>query len=279
MWLANAAGSNADEPHPWGGIPGVFKKLTDQAGLDWDVSLSARNAASLRGHYLNSNPAGWDLRGNIASQRWDAVVMQDLSDEPLPAGRGANANLTFFNVYVDKIEKWIHAGAAETFTELDLFGGSSTPRVIPANTNANPLADVFLYQTWARPDMIGPNGTNRPDPLGFYYTQAEGLEAMTADFHASYFGRAVANARIEDVSPVGDAFLRAVRDGIAMRDPYVPEAGKIDLWHTDFFHPSKYGSYPSSPVNPPLRPDAVGIRSAHKHLVRMGLPCRRRPRL
>src|SRR6185436_8373920 len=27
MWLANPAGSNEDEPHPWGGIPGVFKKL------------------------------------------------------------------------------------------------------------------------------------------------------------------------------------------------------------------------------------------------------------
>ena len=41
---------------------------------------------------------------------------------------------------------------------------------------------------------------------------------------------------IEDVSPVGDAFLRAVTDGIAMRDPYVPEAGKINPWHTDHFH-------------------------------------------
>jgi hypothetical protein len=253
MWLANADGSNEDEPHPWGGIPGVFKKLTDQAGLDYDVSISARNAASLRGHYLNTNPAGWDLRGNVASQRWDAVVLQDLSDEPLPDGRGANANLTFFNVYVDKFEKWIHVGAAETYTELELFGGSATPRVIsPANANANPSAEIFLYQTWARPDMIGPNGTNHPDPddpLSFYYTETEGLETMTADFHDAYFGRAAANPNIEDVSPVGDAFLRAVQEGIAMRDPYVPETGKINLWHTDYFHPSKYGSYLSALVH------------------------------
>ena len=88
MWLANATGSNEDEPHPWGGIPGVFKKITEQAGLDYDVSISARNAASLRGHFLNSNPAEWNLRGNIASQRWNVVVLQDLSDEPLPAGLG-----------------------------------------------------------------------------------------------------------------------------------------------------------------------------------------------
>ena len=114
MWLANPLGSNEDEPHPWGGIPGVFKKFTDQAGLEYDVSISARNAASLRGHYLNSNPAGWDLRGNIASQRWDTVIMQDLSDEPLPDGRGANADLDF-NAYVDR-SKWVHVGAAETYT-------------------------------------------------------------------------------------------------------------------------------------------------------------------
>ena len=64
-----------------------------------------------------------------------------------------------------------------------------------------------------------------------------------------YFARAAANPGVEDVAPVGDAFLRAVIDGIAMRDPYVPEAGKIDLWHTDFFHPSKYGAYLSAAVH------------------------------
>jgi hypothetical protein len=72
---------------------------------------------------------------------------------------------------------------------------------------------------------------------------------MTADFHDAYFGRAQANPNIAAVSPVGDAFLRAVLDGVAMRDPYAPEPGTIDLWHTDFFHPSKYGSYLSALVH------------------------------
>eukprot|EP01137_Pigoraptor_chileana_P031459 Opistho-2@19319 len=60
MWLSNASGSNSFEPHPWGGVAGIFKQFTVQAGLDYSVAISARNAASLRGHFINSNAAGWD---------------------------------------------------------------------------------------------------------------------------------------------------------------------------------------------------------------------------
>lgn len=259
MWERDSTGSNPDEPHPWGGIPGVFKKMADQAGLDYDVSISARNAASLRGHFLNSNPAGWDLRGNAASQKWTTVVLQDLSDEPLPPGRSHNANLPYFNAYADKFQQWIHEGAGGSFTETQIFGpncpsitGASqttcnVTRTVPGpNLNANANADIYLYQTWARPDLIGPNGSN---VNGTTYNAAEGLEAMTADFHAGYFGRAAANTRFKGVSPVGDAFLRAVTSGVAMRDPYVPDPSKINLWYIDYFHPSKYGSYLSALVH------------------------------
>ena len=77
MYATNPSGANSFEPHPWGGVAGLFKQFTVQVGLDYDVSISARNAASLRGQFLNTNSAGWDLRGNIGSQAWDKVVLQD----------------------------------------------------------------------------------------------------------------------------------------------------------------------------------------------------------
>src|SRR5689334_16004549 len=87
--FANTTGANPYEPHPWGGVPGVFEAFAHQAGLELDVAISARNAATLQGQYLNSNPAGWDLRGNVASQSWDVVVLQDNSTQALPSGTGS----------------------------------------------------------------------------------------------------------------------------------------------------------------------------------------------
>ena len=173
--FTDTAGTRAWEPHPWGGVPGIFKQLADQAGVEFDVSLSTRNAASLRGHFLNTANADWDLRGNIAKRKWDVVVLQEQSDAALPAGRGANANYPQFSAYVDKIENYIHVGAAETYTERamyqQIYGGdekckaalgtttcsNTTLRRIPANANANAAAKVYLTQTWARPDMVFPH--------------------------------------------------------------------------------------------------------------------------
>ena len=87
--FANVTGTNLYEPHNWGGVPGLVDKFAEQLGLSYDVSLSTRNAATLKGHYTNSSPGGWDMRGNIASDSWDLVVLQDQTDEPLPSGSGS----------------------------------------------------------------------------------------------------------------------------------------------------------------------------------------------
>lgn len=518
----DTTGSNVFEPHPWGGVPGVFYEFAEQAGLTLDVALSTRNAASLEGHYLNSNPAGWDLRGNIASQSWDTVVLQDNSTQALPSGAGSitfaagsdTARLTLTPTMDAKVETdetvgirltgdaayrvgtsstvtgtilnddptgpvddpslptvtltaspsaaledgtdrlvytftrtgptdeplEIEFGAARDgatspsvnpttgdFVAVDgsiydfQSGGASTagsvsftsnsgsvviaagsdtatltldpkadatvendesihltlkptttatynvgtpgevsativnddfapgtdptqPNItvnllnsaiyeddtgalvweftrtgstdgeltvdfgvngtatlpsgdftvdgassfstagatdpdlesfqtyatrlaeyvrtgaadgaIPANSNANDATDVFLYETWARPNLVNgalvaetddvtgevtTSGVSAPE----YYTS---LEDMTADLRAAYEGLAAANPIFEGVAPVGAAFLAAVQQGVAIRDPYTETAdnGSVNLWWDDNLHASKFGSYLSA---------------------------------
>src|SRR6201996_2216706 len=151
----DSSGTNSFEPHPWGGVPGIFKEFTDEAGLNYDVSISARNAASLRGQFLDTASSAWDLRGNVASQNWNVVVLQDQSDVSLPAGKGKNANNAQFQAYVNQFVDFIHDGAAKTYTETQLYGSlaaceatglsktsCNTSRSIPANPNASASTQV-----------------------------------------------------------------------------------------------------------------------------------------
>lgn len=237
-FLANPAGSDPLLPQPWGGVPGIFQALAAQAGLQVDVQHSLRGGATLRGHFLNTNPAGWNLRANLAAQRWDMVVLQGNSTEALDRAGGDFAQ---FSAYVTKIERWLHEGTAHGYRESQLYaGGGHTLRSIPANPNADPRTQVYLYQTWARPDLTYPQGA----PYA-----GEPLEAMTAELQAAYAQAALASGRIAGVAPVGEAFLRAVQQGVAQRNPYAPAGHGVDLWWPeDRFHPSVHGAYLSALV-------------------------------
>ena len=275
----SSAGSNPYEPHPWGGVPGIFKKFTDESGLSYDVSISARNAATLRGQFLNTANAAWDLRGNVASQVWNTVVLQEQSDAALPAGRGKNANLAQFNAYADQFERFIHNGSAQSYTETQLYGslaacqatGASTTtcntvRNIPANPNASAATQIYLTETWARPDMVFAHKITTPDlttsdgrPIvdtssaggdaTLYYAT---LAGMTADLHASFAAKAASNPKFAGVLPVGDAFQLAVDQGLVKTSGFYdatgvyvpPQPGEpMNLWWFDYLHASKYGSY------------------------------------
>jgi len=279
---------NSFSPHSalvgWGGVPGIFKQMTVQAGLNYEVSLSTRNAASLRGHFLNTANANWDLRGNLDNKTWDKVVLQDQSDEAL-APRTVNgvplgSNYPSVQAYVDRIEDWLHLGAAESFTERAMFtamygsvaaceaaGGGSfcnngVTRAIPANPNAGRSTQVYLQQTWARPNLINAPGTSTPNPLTgdaiYSSTPAQSyfasLEAMTDEMTlamqsvAAYAGLD-GSGGIAGIVPVGQSFLRAVQANVATRDIYAPAAatdGLIDLWFNDGTHASAHGSYLSA---------------------------------
>jgi hypothetical protein len=252
----------------WGGVPGIFKQLTVEAGLNYDVSLSTRNAATLRGHYLNTANSNWDLQSNLRARSWDKVVLQEQSDEALSprtvGGTALASNFLSFRAYADKIENYIHKGTAETFQERNLGIGSTSAvnRTIVANPNANASAQVYLQQAWARPNLINAPGATTIDPATGNATYSgapatsffSSIEEMTAELRTNYaaaaqYASADGSGGFAGVVGVADAFLRAIASGVATRNMYAPDAlndGLIDLWFNDGTHASTYGSYLSA---------------------------------
>ncbi|WP_400191071.1 T9SS type A sorting domain-containing protein [Hymenobacter sp. B81] len=108
----------------FGGVPGIFKKFTTQAGLSYDVTIEAVSGTSLQFHHTNALSV-------LTQPGWDQVVLQEQSTRPVPTARGGNPAL--FYDYSSRLEQAIHG--------------------------ANPAARVYLYETWARPDFTYPAGS------------------------------------------------------------------------------------------------------------------------
>ncbi|UOQ74721.1 hypothetical protein [Hymenobacter cellulosilyticus] len=188
----------------WGGIPAIFKKFADQAGLPYEVHFQCINGESLKLHYDSAQLT-------LQQPRWHTVVLQEHSMWPLPTRRGGRPST--FRDYSTRIEQAVHT--------------------------ANPAARLYFYQTWARADQ-----TYLP---GKAYSGLP-LDSMTHDLHRGYYEAARANGRFAGVAPAGDAWLRAVQTGVAQRNPYQPEPGKLDLWGEDNYHPGTAGAYLSACV-------------------------------
>ncbi|MDB5268627.1 MAG: hypothetical protein JWP58_1667 [Hymenobacter sp.] len=120
----NSPRHESDDTGPWGGVPGIFKRFADEAGLAYEVHIEAINGVDLTYHYTNAlavigRPAGWDK-----------VVLQELSTAPLPVNKGGNP--ADFFTYSTRLEQAVHA--------------------------ANAAAKVYLYETWPRADLTYPAG-------------------------------------------------------------------------------------------------------------------------
>jgi len=98
----------------------------------------------------------------------------------------------------------------------------------------NPKADIYLMATWSRADQTYPkDGAWAGQPI----------DAMGHDVQAAYLKAAVA-ADIKTVIPVGEAFNRAIKTGVADPNPYDGiEANKLNIWTYDSYHASTYGYY------------------------------------
>ena len=162
--------------------------------------MEAISAQTLEYHYIHALPV-------IAQTRWDDIVLQEVSGGPLPEARGGKP-MRFYSG-ANMLEQAIHA--------------------------VNPRAKLYLYETWARPDMT----YSEKAPYA-----GETLEAMTRDLHDGYYREFTQNGHFAAVAPVGDAFMRAVRSGLAIHHPDRPPApGLADLWYNDSYHPSVHGAY------------------------------------
>jgi hypothetical protein len=100
-------------------------------------------------------------------------------------------------------------------------------------SNAN--ARFYLLSTWARADQTYP-------PAGAWAGRT--IEQMAHDVRAAYDQAATNTPNVNAVIPVGEAWNRAMQNGVADPNPYDGISfGQLNLWTYDHYHASAYGSY------------------------------------
>lgn len=99
----------------------------------------------------------------------------------------------------------------------------------------NPKVEIHTEATWSRADQTYPQG--RP-------WFGKPIETMAIDVRAGYDQAARTSPAIKSVIPVGEAWNRAMKSGLADANPYDGiEAGKLNLWADDNYHASSHGYY------------------------------------
>lgn len=99
----------------------------------------------------------------------------------------------------------------------------------------NPDVEVFLTATWSRADMVYIEG--RP-------WSGQPIHQMAKDVRAGYDKAASGAPAVKSVNAVGEAWNRAMENGVADPNPYDGiDLDKIDLWSYDHYHASNYGYY------------------------------------
>jgi hypothetical protein len=193
----------------YGGVPGIFKKLTTQAGLSYNVTIEAVSGQSLAVHLKSKSEI-------IGDPKWDIVVLQEQSTTPLPMDHGGKP--TAFRAGADGLHDLVLA--------------------------KNPKTKVVLYETWTSPASATAQrygGLLQPmqdDLRNAYYTAAYRSHRSTGKPDYSSVAR-VGDAFMRAVDK-GYADPNA-SGGIT--------AGLFSLWDSvDNRHANKYGSYLSAAV-------------------------------
>lgn len=112
---------------------------------------------------------------------------------------------------------------------------ADAPALAAMFARANPAVDVYLMAAWSRADQVYREG-------GHWHGRPIG--AMALDLRHAMNLADAASPQIDGVIPVGEAWNRAMRLGVADSNPYDGrEFGRIDLWSYDQYHASIEGSY------------------------------------
>lgn len=146
-----------------------------------------------------------DNKSAVIGRPWDVVLLQGYST--LDAARPGDPTR--------------HIAAAKALSEL--------------LARANPQVSIRLTSTWSRADLTY-------QPAGHWYGQPIGR--MADDLSAANRAALAAAPKIAGTVEVGEAWNRAIEDGVADANPYDGiEFGKISLWTWDQYHASAEGYY------------------------------------
>lgn len=186
---------NAGKP---GGVPALFQALSEAGGKKPAVSMETVGGKTLQFHY--------ETKKELINKSWDIVILQDYSTGPLPEADGGTKSLDSFRAHVPKLK--------------ELF------------TAQNPKVKIWLYETWARPDVV---------MKGRFAT----IEDMQAGLRSAY-STAAGNNALQGWVPVGDTFLAAVHQGLADNPATPTVEGPLHIWGKDNYHQSAIGAYLSA---------------------------------
>lgn len=193
----------------------------------------ARTVTDLNGSGIGGVPALFKVFAVQAGQDWDVA----LETQP---GVGLDWH------YANRSELL----ASRPWDHVTMMGYSLLDRAKPGDPallvqsarqvaallqGVNPRVDIQLEATFPRADQLH-------EPNGHWF--GKGVDAMVRDIRSGYDLAAAAHPAIRGVVPVGEAWARAIRSGMADANPYDGlDAGKMDLWTYDHYHASAFGYY------------------------------------
>jgi hypothetical protein len=155
----------------------------------------------------------------------------------------AGANLDFhYETKLDLLARAWDQVVLQAYSTLDANAPGDASKLIDYSArlaslfqSMNPHVELRLVATWSRADQTYLQS-------GHWFGQP--IEAMALDIRAACDVAAGHTLYRGAVVPVGQAWNRAIRKGVAARNPYLKiRPGQINLWASDGYHASTFGYY------------------------------------